>query len=186
MSHSPLRRILFALANIGVLLMLLGASLTCAAKDNEKRKVTVRAVSHASQVNERTSTYTTPGTSNTNCTGVGTTVGSTTTATANCQTTSTPAQTNQVTSRTVDVVNVVELRSLSYTANGTQTVITQYTIRCTAHWVGSSCGPMIDGDTFPAEIDGNTMWIVGRKGGNQGKEVRVKYKILDIRPAASE
>src|SRR5690242_16233507 len=113
----------------GVLLMLSVVSLICAANGKEKQKVTVRAVSHASQVNERTSTYTTPGTSNTNCTGVGTTVGSTTTATANCQTVSTPAQTNQITSRTVDVVNVVELRSLNYTANGTHTVRTEYTIR---------------------------------------------------------
>jgi hypothetical protein len=43
---------------------------------------------------------------------------------------------------------------------------------------------MIDGDTFPAEIEGKTMWITAHKGGNQGKEVRVKYKILDIRPVS--
>jgi hypothetical protein len=42
---------------------------------------------------------------------------------------------------------------------------------------------MIDGDTFSAEIDGKTMWISARQGGNQGKLVRIKYKILDIRPA---
>jgi hypothetical protein len=42
---------------------------------------------------------------------------------------------------------------------------------------------MIDGDSFPAEIDGHTMWISARKGGNQGKPIRAKYKILDIRPA---
>jgi hypothetical protein len=41
---------------------------------------------------------------------------------------------------------------------------------------------MTDGDTFQAEIDGTTMWVHGRNGGNQGKEIRVKYKILDIRP----
>jgi hypothetical protein len=27
------------------------------------------------------------------------------------------------------------------------------------------------------------MWVRGRKGGNQGREVKVKYKILDIRQA---
>lgn len=153
-------------------ILLLGASLACSAK--EKNFVSVRAITHASQVNERTSTYTTPGTSNTNCSGVGTTIGNTTSATANCQTYSTPAQTHRITSRSVDVVNVVELDGM------------RYTISCRASWVGSNCGPMIDGDVFPAEIDGNTMWIIGHKGGNQGKEVRAKYKILDIRPLAHQ
>jgi hypothetical protein len=76
--------------------------------------------------------------------------------------------------RTMDVSNVVEAGGM------------QYTISCTAHWVGSSCGPMNDGDTFPAEIKGNTMWITGRKGGNQGRKVRSKYRILDIRPMARQ
>jgi hypothetical protein len=43
---------------------------------------------------------------------------------------------------------------------------------------------MIDGDTFPATIEGNTMWLTGRKGGNRGKEVQAKYRILDVRPVA--
>jgi len=61
----------------------------------------------------------------------------------------------------------------------------RYLITCRASWVGSNCAPMIDGDTFQAEIDGTTMWVKARKGGNQGKEVRVKYKILDIRPVGN-
>ncbi|MGA2215263.1 MAG: hypothetical protein ABSH31_18465 [Bryobacteraceae bacterium] len=44
---------------------------------------------------------------------------------------------------------------------------------------------MTDGDTFQAEIEGTTMWVHGRNGGNQGKEIRVKYKILDIRPVVN-
>jgi len=36
---------------------------------------------------------------------------------------------------------------------------------------------------FQAEIDDKTMWLVVHKGGNQGKEVRMKNTILDIRPA---
>ena len=162
-----------------VVLLLAAAALTCNAKDKEKRELTVRAVSHASQVNERTSAYTTPGTSNTNCTGGATTIGNTTTGSANCQTTSTPSQTHQITSRTVDVVNVVEVRQIT---NDAQTTVLRYTIACRANWVGSNCAPMIDGDQFPAEVDGNTMWITGHKGGNQGKLVRTKYRILDIRP----
>jgi len=141
-----------------------------AAKNQQNGPLTVRAMTHTSRLNEHTSAYTTPGTSNTNCSGTGTTVGNTTNATANCQTTSNPAQIHQITMQTLDVVNVVEAGGM------------QYTISCTAHWRGSNCGPMIDGDTFPAEIDGNTMWITARKGGNRGKEVRSKYRILDIRP----
>jgi hypothetical protein len=155
-----------------IALILLAAPLLCSAKD--KNIVEVRAITHSSQVNERTSTYTTPGRSNTNCSGIGTTLGNTTTATANCQTYSTPAQSHQITSRSVDVINVVELDRM------------QYTISCRANWVGSSCAPMIDGDRLPAEIDGNTRWIAGHKGGNQGKAVRAKYRILDIRPLARE
>jgi hypothetical protein len=155
----------------GALLALcVAATLSSLMAESQRQVLSVRAVTHASRVNERTSSYVTPGTSNTNCTGTGTTVGNTTTATANCQTTSTPAQQHQTTTRSVDVVDVVE-------ANGMW-----YTISCRANWVGSNCSPMIDGDTFPAEIDGHTMWISGHKGGNQGKPVRVKYKILDIRP----
>jgi predicted Rdx family selenoprotein len=44
---------------------------------------------------------------------------------------------------------------------------------------------MTDGDVFQAQIDGTTMWVQGRNGGNQGREIRVKYKILDIRPAVN-
>jgi hypothetical protein len=138
--------------------------------ENPKQALTVRAVSHASQVSERTSSYTTPGTSNTNCSGAATTIGNTTNGTANCQTTSTPAQTQQITRRVLDVVNVVEAGGM------------KYTITCRGSWVGTHCGPMIDGDTFPAEISGTTMWISARRGGNQGKLIRIKYKILDIRP----
>jgi hypothetical protein len=144
------------------------------AENQRNGPLTVRAITHASRLNEHTSAYTTPGTSNTNCSGTGTTTGNTTNATANCQTTSNPAQTHQLTMRTLDVVNVVQAGGM------------QYTISCTAHWRGSNCGPMIDGDTFPAEIDGNTMWITARKGGNQGKEVRSRYRILDIRPLTQQ
>jgi len=152
-----------------IVALLLAAS-TGIAADKNVRTLQVRALSYESQVNERTSNYTTPGTSSTNCTGSGTTVGGTTTANANCQTTTTPAQTHVVNSRTVDVTNYVE-------ADGER-----YKITCRANWVGSNCGPLIQGDVFPARIEGRTMWITARKGGNQGKEIKIKYTILDIRP----
>jgi hypothetical protein len=145
--------------------------LSCPAKDSNKKSLTVRAVASTSRTNEQTSAYTTPGRANTNCAGTGTTVGNTTTATANCQTTSTPAQTHQVKSITADVTNIVEADGI------------RYTIACRASWGGSNCAPLTEGDLFQAEIDGKTMWLVVRKGGNQGKEVEMKNNILDIRPA---
>jgi hypothetical protein len=135
----------------------------CFAKNNDKESLTVRAIAHTSQISEQTSTYTTRGRSNTSCSGTGTTI--------NCETTSTPARMHEVTSSTMEVVNFVE-------ANGLR-----YTISCRASWVGSNCAPLIDGDVFRAEIDGKTMWVTSHKGGNQGKEVRIKNRLLDIRPA---
>lgn len=154
------------------LALLCCAALLWGAKD--KIQMTVRAVTHTAQVVERTSTYTTPGSASTNCSGSATTVGSTTNGTANCQTTSMPAQTRQVTARAMYVTDVVE-------ANGMR-----YTITCRAGWVGSHCAPLIDGDEFSAEIEGTTMWLSARVGGNQGKLVRVKYKVLDIRPVPQQ
>jgi hypothetical protein len=153
------------------LVLLLTVVCSCPAKDGNKKSLMVRAVAFSSRINEHTSRYTTPGKSDTNCSGTGTTVGNTTNASANCQTTSTPAQTHQITSRTIDVKNVVE-------ADGTR-----YTIVCRANWIGSNCAPLIEGDLFQAEIDKDTMWLVSHKGGNQGKGVRMKNTILDIRPA---
>jgi hypothetical protein len=152
-------------------LLLFAVALACYGKP--KTSLTVRATTHASRVNEYTSTYTTPGTSNTHCSGSGSTVGNTTDITADCQTTSTPAQTHSVTTSTVDVVNTVEAGGI------------QYKIARRANWVGSNCGPLTDGDLFQAEIDGNTMWILAHKDGNQGPRVRIKYRVLDIRPASS-
>src|SRR5689334_1495050 len=92
--------------------ILLGIALTCSAKD--KTILTVRAVSNQSQTYERTMNYTTPGTSNTNCTGSATTIGSTTNGNANCQTQTTPAQTHQITATTWDVTNIVEGNGMRY------------------------------------------------------------------------
>lgn len=153
-----------------VLVWLAVVTLLPGAGGGEKRTLTVTAVAFTANATERTSTYTTPGSSNTNCSGSATTIGSTTTGSANCQTTSSPAQVHQVTSRVVDVMNLVDGEGM------------RYRIVCRASWVGSNCAPLAEGDSFEAEIDGNTMWLKVRKGGNQGKPVRAKHKILDIRP----
>jgi hypothetical protein len=138
--------------------------------NGQKTTIWVTAVTHNSNLVTATSTYQTPGQSQENCNGTATTIGNTTNGTANCNGTYTAPQQHNITVSRLDVVDRVR------TQNGQI-----YTIVCSAHWVGSNCSPLIDGDTFPAEIDGSTMWIGARKGGNQGKEVKVKYKILDIR-----
>ena len=56
-----------------------------------------------------------------------------------------------------------------------------YRIGCTAKWFGSNCAALTDGDKFNAEVDKTTMWINAQKDGKHGKEVRIKYKIIDVR-----
>jgi hypothetical protein len=141
---------------------LLALIVAAASLSAEVRTLQVRAVKSASAVNERTSSYVTPGKSSTTC--------SSGALTTDCETTSTPAQTHALTTRSVDVGNVVEAEGL------------RYTIVCRASWEGSHCMPLREGDLFTATIDKHTMWIVVHKNGNQGKEVKIKYTILDIRP----
>jgi hypothetical protein len=39
-----------------------------------------------------------------------------------------------------------------------------------------------EGDKFPAEIKGRQMTVFAPEGGNQGKPIKMKFEILDIRP----
>lgn len=154
---------------------LLGAALLlqvlCVCTAAEKRtSLQVKAVGYRVIPHERTTYYRTQGYSNTSCYGSGTYFGSTVSATADCSTVSTPPQVQPITIRSVEIYNQVE-------ADGQV-----YTIRCIANWVGSNCSWLTPGDVFPAEIEGRTMWIVGRKGGNLGKEARGKHQLLDMRP----
>jgi hypothetical protein len=142
----------------------------CIAKDKPKITLTVHAVSHDTHTTERTYTHTIPGSSSTTCNGGGTIVGDQVNVSEQCETTTTPARTQQTTFSTLDVRNIVEADGM------------RYIIVCRASWAGSNCAPMIDGDTFIAQIQGTTMWVEARKGGNQGKKVRIKYRVLDIRP----
>ncbi|HXJ44604.1 MAG TPA: hypothetical protein VNH18_35280 [Bryobacteraceae bacterium] len=61
-----------------------------------------------------------------------------------------------------------------------------YTITCTANWVGSNCSWLNPGDFFNAEIDGKTMWIGAARGGNQGKRIKIKFAIRDVREKPAE
>jgi hypothetical protein len=60
-----------------------------------------------------------------------------------------------------------------------------YTLKCTAHWIGSACGSLESGGTFPVEIRGKSMWIEVHRDGNMGKVLHSKFQILDIRQDAS-
>ena len=154
---------------------------------DDKKTLTVTAVTHDSRVHERTSYHTTPEKSTTDCTGTGTD----STIRMDCNTTSTPATTTSITTRTTDVSEEVR---------GSDNVV--YTIACTdrpnilaAAMVGAAagggasgdstlagsgkCKPLIDGAHFDAEIKGTTMWVHARKEGR--KVIKIKYKILNIR-----
>jgi hypothetical protein len=127
------------------------------------QKLTVQAVSHSRS--ERDYTITTPETTNTNC--------NVNDNSANCTSTTYGGGTqNKAVYRFVQVV----------TSNQGGTV-TQYTLSRTARWVWSSMDWLTDGDSFEAEIKGKHMFINCRRGGNQGKKEKIKYDILDIRPA---
>ena len=56
-----------------------------------------------------------------------------------------------------------------------------YTLTCRAHWNSSNCVPIRPGDKVHADIKDTTVWITAAKGGNLGKVVRSKWKLVDIR-----
>lgn len=129
--------------------------------------VIVTAVDSASRVNHNRSTIVTPGKSNTDCTGSATTLGTLTTGSANCTTTTTPPRANEIDLQTTDVRNVVETEGM------------RLVLVCRANWSGSSCVTLRPGQHFEAETDGKTMWVSARLGGNMGKKITMKCQILD-------
>jgi hypothetical protein len=127
------------------------------------QKLTVLAVSHSR--NENDYTVTTPQTTNTNCNVYSNS--------ASCSSTTYGGGTqNKEVYRFVEVVTSDEGGK-----------VTQYTLARMVRWVWNSMDWLTDGDSFPAEIKGKHMFITFRRGGNQGKEEKLKYDILDIRPA---
>ena len=176
-----------------VTVFLSGAATILATGSEDKKTLTVTAVTHDTRVNEQTSYHTKPGQSTTDCTGTGTN----STVHVDCDTKTTSPTTSSITTRTTGVTQKVK------DSEGTV-----YTIVCTdrpnilaavivdaadgASTRGGNttlsgrgrCVPLKDGDRFEAEIKDTTMWVYARKGGNQGKPVKIKYKILDIRQQA--
>ena len=153
---------------LAAFVVFISGSLPCWAAD--RLQLTITAVSHDSQVRTNTSTVNIPASSNTSCNGTGMSTGPMSTAQVNCNTTTSGGPQTVTTSR-LDVENVVE-------SNGER-----FIIRCTGSWVGTNCSPMRDGDTFQAEYDGKTtMWVSARRGGNLGKAITVKYRVVDRRP----
>lgn len=152
-----------------LLLLLACLGISAEEKKGENATLTVRAVSYRAIPHETTAHYRTQGYSNTTCYGSGSDSGYWTSINVNCQTVTTPPQDVPITIRSVEVYNKVEANGMTYT------------ITCTAHWIGSQCAWLIPGDHFQAEVKGTTMWINARKGGNMGKPIRPKFRILDIR-----
>ncbi|MGH9401731.1 MAG: DUF2846 domain-containing protein [Terriglobia bacterium] len=130
----------------------------------------MKAISYRAIPHESTTYLTIPGYSNTSCYGGGIDTGYWTSQNLNCQTVTRPPATAPLTVRWIEVYNTVE-------ANGDV-----YTITCTAHWAGSACSWLVPGDRFVSSVRGTTMWILAKRGGNMGKKLRIKFRILDIRP----
>jgi hypothetical protein len=140
-----------------LIIALLGPSLANA------QKLTILTVSHSRD--ERGYTVTTPQTTNTNCNLYPNS--------ANCtSTTYGGGSEHKAVYRFVEVVR---------SNDGGRA--TQYTLSRTVRWVWNSMDWLNDGESFSAEIKGKHMFISCRRGGNQGKKEKLKYDILDIRPA---
>jgi len=144
------------------------------AQKNIKKTLTVRSVSYRAVPWENTTYYRTQGHSATDCYGSGTDYGYGSAVTLNCTTTTTPSQTYPITISKMFVHNQVESEGMIYT------------VGCTANWVGSHCSWLNPGDYFDAAIDGKNMLIEAARGGNQGKQIKIKYTILDIRARPEE
>jgi len=148
--------------------------------DKIKKEMIVTVSDHAQQVNNHPYAYSTPGHSNTTCSGTGnvngtaTTIGQTTNVNGqvntntDCSTTSTPARTTSG-----NRVTVNNSAWLTDTATGDQ-----YLIECTASWVGSKCSNLI-GQSYKAVLDGNNIIIYGKKG---MKDASAKYHVREYLP----
>lgn len=159
---------------IAFCLLVLGVSSAWA---GEKKQMMVAAGDAATKVNNHYWSYTTPGQSNTSCSGYGT-VNATATATSSstadingtvntntdCDTTYRPPAT--ATGNRVTVDNSAWVTDM---ATGDR-----YLIQCTANWVASKCSSLEDG-TYKAALQDNNMWITGRVG---MKEATAKYHVL--------
>jgi hypothetical protein len=128
----------------------------------EKEALYLKAVSQESDV------VTTPGAAETLCAGTSTAIRSFTAGDVNCNATDNPPQHHRT----------LLFRSLMNKVRADNGKI--YTITCSPHWIVSNCGPMIDGDSFKADVEKKTMWITAHKEGNLWQDVLIKYKIVDI------
>lgn len=135
------------------------------------RHVTFKAV--ATKVEDHTSanSFTLPGNQQTTCTGSSNTVGGSTVGAANCQTTGTPAQTIPYRGGYTTIFNQVEADGFTYLLGCNTSPF-------------RACSMLIIGDSFPAEIKGTDVVVTGPRGGNMGKMVKVKFRLLDMRPTA--
>jgi hypothetical protein len=155
---------------IGVLALFSAVVLpSFAAQQKTMTKLTVTSLAYRVVPHETTIQYQTPGRSDSRCYGSGTYFGYSSMVTVNCSTVTIPPETRSTTIRMIEIFNQLEADGMVYT------------VRCSAHWVGSNCSWLIPGDRFSARMQGTTMWVDARKGGKMGKEIRPKFQVLDMR-----
>ncbi len=134
----------------------------------QKQTIWVTALIEEPNGDSRTSTHQISGRAGAPCGGAITT-SALTTSNVSCFDAGNPTQEHNRNLWKVDVVNKVKAE------NGPI-----YTIGCTANWFGSNCASLIAGDKFKAELENATMWIIAQTEGKQRKQVRIKYRILDV------
>jgi hypothetical protein len=61
-----------------------------------------------------------------------------------------------------------------------------YAITCQAKWIDGDCVWLTPGSTFQAEVQDWTMWVsTPRSGGHSDKQIRRKFRLLEVQPAAA-
>lgn len=141
--------------------MLLGSSAFAA---DSKPWITVTAVDNDTQIREYESSQTTNAKSETSCTAIG--------ITKSCTTTSTPSETK------------VSISRVRYVTSYVETETHRLKLSCSSGW--ARCSPLEVGEKFQASIDGTKVTVKMHEGGNMGKEIAIKYKLLDMRPKAGK
>ncbi len=74
----------------------------------------------------------------------------------------------------VDITQVIEVEGTRYTLSCSGVPFKSAVYRY-CEWLH------FDGDQFSAEIKGKDITIHARSGGNQGKEIKLRFRIVDVR-----
>jgi hypothetical protein len=126
---------------------------------------TLLAVAWRAQPWTTTTYYQQPGSSNTDCTGSGSWVGSFWNGSASCTSTYTPAQNIPITWTHYTIYNLVE------------TADSWMVLSCTSNWAFSQCRYLVPGESFSFDLVKGQARVIGQK--------KVKFNIVAIQPKTS-